>query len=114
MSLERRIARLEAQNDSAPSVVDAWQQAFLDAIARRQARVRLRMAARLPGVEADHPAVVDARERLAGDSAAQAAEDETTIATWDAAHPWPEHDGVRERLTARLELIARRLQDHEG
>jgi hypothetical protein len=111
MSLERRVDKLEAQRQLTPL---AWS-ADVDACrARAGARVRLYVGERLQIPE--HPSVVSARALLMGDTPERQQADLDTLQRWGREHPelLASDDGCRERISAKLEEMSRRLEaSHE-
>jgi hypothetical protein len=112
--VQRRLARLEAQmNRQADRLV--WADVHA-AEARQRARVCLALGKRL-GVDASDPRMVDARMWLTGDDPAQVAQDAELVARWSRQQGIPADTGeVRQRVTERLEVMARRLVSapHKG
>jgi hypothetical protein len=102
---QRRLAHLEAR------MRGVWPAAVEAAKARALARVRLKIAAALD-------AVGDARFKadaalLADDTPEQEAADTELLQRWARQHPatlYPDADGARARITAKLEEMARRMQ----
>jgi hypothetical protein len=103
----RRLERLEARTRGVwPAEVEA-------AKARALARVRLKISVALDRV--DDPAFKAYHAFLADDTPEQAAADTELLQRWARRHPatlYPD-DGVRERIEAKLEELARRLQSGE-
>jgi hypothetical protein len=107
--LESRLHQLEAQLQAAEptytaAVEVAWAQARVGARTRRRIAEALGAGA-CPADPAD-------RELLAGDSPAQAAADLELLERWARAHPELARgtEGARERIAARLEQQAQRLE----
>jgi hypothetical protein len=106
--VERRLQRLEAARarHDAPAWTDV--NAALD---RQTARIRLVVGERL-GTEAEHFALVAAREILGEDTPAREAANRETITRWHRVHGLRDDTGdVRQRLLLRLEAIARRIRN---
>jgi hypothetical protein len=100
----RRLERLEARMQG------VWPAEVQAAKARALARVRLKIAVALDAV--GDPAFKADAELLAGDTPEQAAADVTVLRCWTRQHPetlYPA-DGVRGRITAKLEEMTQRLQ----
>jgi hypothetical protein len=110
--LESRLHRLEAQLQAKePAYTAAVEVAW--ARARVGARTRRRIAEALGASE--HPADQADRELLIGDTPQQAAADLDLLERWDRAHPALARGtaGTRDRMAARLEQQARRLEAHD-
>jgi hypothetical protein len=112
MSLERRIARLEAVQESLTPV--PWD-AIEAASCRQCARVRLKVMRLVPGIDEGHPGIVNALAQLPDDSPELAQQDNALLARWRHAHPAPlSMTSVLQRLTVIFERVARRLQAHHS
>jgi hypothetical protein len=109
--LENRLHKLEAQLQ-AKEPPYTWAVEVVWTRARVAARVRRRIG-EMRGA-GEHAADEDARTLLTGDTPEQAAADLKMLERWDRAHPQaitPE-PSVRERISAKLETMARRLEAH--
>jgi hypothetical protein len=103
---ERRLTRLEAHMD-----VDDHGMAWADvhhALQRQQARALLTLCQRLD-VDPHDPRVVEALMWLVGDEPTRVRQDEEIIARWQRQQGiTADTGGVRQRLTERLDEMARR------
>ena len=105
--LERRLSRLEAQRDVGDDGV-AWADVH-HALQRQTVRARLTICQRL-GVDPRDPRMVEAITWLVGDDPACIAQDADIIARWRHQQGIPADRGdVRQRVTERLDEMARRL-----
>jgi hypothetical protein len=102
-SHETRLQRLEAVLPRWPATVEAAKQ-------RTLARLHVRIG-ELTGATA-HPIVRQAQAWLADDTPGQRAQDLETLRAWSRAHPELSQgtDGARDRLAAKLDTMARRLE----
>jgi hypothetical protein len=102
---QRRLEQLEARMRGVwPAEVEA-------AKARALARVRVKISVALGA--ADHPAFQADAALLTDDTPEQAAADTELLQRWARQHPstmYPDADGARPRITAKLEEMARRMQ----
>jgi hypothetical protein len=108
-NLQRRLTQLEARltRDHGPL---AWGD-VCDAYARVAARASVKICRRL-GIDASDPRVAEEMSRLVGDDEARIARDQALLARWRDQQGLPiDGEGARQRLAARLDAMARRLQD---
>jgi hypothetical protein len=103
---ERRLARLEAR------IRGVWPAEVEAAKARVLARARLKISVPLDAV--GHLACKADVALLADDIPEQAAADTAILQRWARQHPSTLYadDGVRERIAAKLEAMAHRLEAH--
>jgi hypothetical protein len=100
---EKRLRRLEQVLPRWPASVEAAKQ-------RSLARLHVRIG-ELTG-DTEHPAVRQAQALLTDDTPEQWAQDVETLRAWSRAHPELARgtEGARERIAARLDVLARRLE----
>ena len=109
---ERRLRTVEARLTVHENGV-AWADVHL-ALMRQQARARLTICQRLD-VDPNDPRVMDAMTWLVGDDPLRVSQDMETIAQWRRAQGIPADTGeARQRVTTRLEAMARRLQTEKA
>jgi hypothetical protein len=104
--LEKRLQRLEQVLPRWPASVEAAQQRCL-------ARVHLRIGEALG--KPDDPFVVKARATLIDNAPEQRQQDLETLQRWSRAHAELSRgsEGARDRISARLDELARRMQAHD-
>jgi hypothetical protein len=105
----RRVEQLESQ------IQGRWPADVEAAKARALARVRLKISVALDAV--GHPACKADVALLADDTPEQAAADREILQRWARQYPatlYPDDDGARDRIAAKLEEMARRMQAGRG
>jgi hypothetical protein len=104
---EKRLQRLERGFPRRPIAVEAAKR-------RGLARLYLRIGATVGLME--HPLVRQAEATLINDTPAQAEHDLATLQRWAQQHPelMRHETGARDRIAAKLDAMARRLEGHHG
>lgn len=111
MTRKQRLARVE-RTIKEQRVMVSWPEVAA-AMARIRARVRLKVARLFPRSDAVSDIIAEVSAQLAGDSPAQAAQDDATTTRWRQANGVsPDAGEVRQRILRRLEEMARR--QHAG
>jgi hypothetical protein len=111
-NLERRLMQLETRMTSDADHVP-WADVYA-ATRRQQARALLALAKRL-GMDADDLRLREAMSWLQGDDPLRVRQDAEMVARWHRQQGITvDTAGARQRITARLALMARRMRDDEA
>jgi hypothetical protein len=106
-SLEQRLTRLEQG-------LPRWPLAIEDAKQRCLARLHVHIGEAVGCL--DHPLVIKGQARLIDDTPEQAEQDLATLRRWAEQHPelMRDAEGARDRISAKLAEVARRLEVPHG